>query len=109
MRRRSALALFVSTAISAGVFAACGDDEAIVPAELDGSADGSSGDGDPGVVDAGPPTERSSCVAYITAQCQRSNECSPSPSQRNLDQCLRYNDLCPEYFFWPGSTRTIEG
>jgi hypothetical protein len=51
-----------------------------------------------------PDTLESVCRAAITAQCQRHVECGNSVSLL----CFGYADLCPEYYFGPGSTRTLE-
>ena len=100
---------FLATAFCASVaggaiaFLACSSD--------DGSAQAPSEDGGPSGADAAdeassPPTEKSSCEQYILAYCAKSNECEHTPAGRQ-DLCAQVAQLCPDYFFSPGSTRTI--
>lgn len=81
--------------------------EAGATAAADGSTkaptDGATGS-DADVDATPPPTETSACVAYVTAFCERGAECMG----QDLGTCLQNAALCPEYFFAPGSTRTIE-
>jgi hypothetical protein len=99
------LGLFALPAVASIAFAGCGDDEATAPPDLDASSsETSSNDDGGGGADAGPPTEKSSCVTYIEAFCAKQEACSPS---NRLALCKQTAELCPEYFFSEGSTRTI--
>jgi hypothetical protein len=110
MRARAVLFTVLSVpaiaALSATAFAGCGDDEATAPPGFDASSDGNpaNDDGGGGGTDSGPPTEKSSCVTYITAFCEKSTSCNPSIKK---EACQQSAELCPEYFFSEGSTRTI--
>jgi hypothetical protein len=106
MTRRALFAIAVSLPAAIGAFVACSsDDDAGMAAAIDGSAN----DGANTVDSAPPPTERSSCIAYIEAFCEKSAACVPGGGGLSLRRCLENTALCPEYFFAPGSTRTIEG
>jgi hypothetical protein len=52
------------------------------------------------------PTKTSSCVDYVLAACQRIADCSGY--QPPLEDCTDQANLCPDLFFSPGSTRTID-
>jgi hypothetical protein len=77
-----------------------------------GGSTGSGGapsDGGPG---AGPEgsttgldTQESVCRAAVAAQCQKRLDCGTSHDIG----CFGYVNLCPEYYFGPGSNRTLEG
>jgi hypothetical protein len=64
------------------------------------------GDAGPSPDAAAPRDELAACRAYITAQCNKGVTCKETPS---ADSCLEYVDLCPAFYFAPGSTRTIDG
>lgn len=46
------------------------------------------------------------CRAAITAQCQRDAYCSVS-LRKNLEDCLKHADFCPDYYFSADSNRTV--
>ncbi len=56
-----------------------------------------------GAVDAeaGYPTPKEACEAYVKAECARAAECN---MPMNCDRALA---LCPDYLFAPGSTRGV--
>ncbi len=104
MPRLALFALSLLVPLSVVSFAACSsdDDASLPPSGADGASEASNVDATP------PPTEQSSCVAYITAFCERSASCRPLGGG-SLKSCLESTALCPEYFFAPGTARTIEG
>jgi hypothetical protein len=52
------------------------------------------------------PTQTSACREYVRAFCQRQAECGGF--RPPAEACLAQGNLCPDLFFSPGSTRTIE-
>jgi len=52
----------------------------------------------------GPDTPESVCRDAVTAQCQRRADCGMNTTL----QCFGFPNLCPEYYFGPGSPRTVE-
>jgi hypothetical protein len=53
-----------------------------------------------------PMTEDAVCRAVIEAQCEVMARCG---IYANATDCSQSEELCPEYYFSPGSTRTVEG
>jgi len=53
----------------------------------------------------GSDTPESVCRDAVLAQCQRRADCGTSSGL----QCFGYANLCPDYYFSPGSNRTVEG
>ncbi len=74
-----------------------------------GAAGASSSDSGAGVTPDGATgaadTPESVCRAAVTAQCQRRIDCGQGISLA----CFGYVNLCPEYYFGPGSNRTVPG
>jgi hypothetical protein len=72
-----------------------------------GNGTGNAGSGSGG--DAGaagqPMTEEAVCRAVIQAQCEVKARCG---TYRDLKHCMQLTELCPEYYFSPGSTRTVQ-
>ncbi|MBX3229081.1 MAG: hypothetical protein KIT84_01985 [Labilithrix sp.] len=106
MQRRVALGTCVVVWLGAALFIACSDDDdrGAAASTSDAGADGE------GSQDAGPPgTEMSACLEYMNATCERRAECEKQ-SAAALEECLESTrNRCPEYFFAPGTTRTIDG
>jgi hypothetical protein len=51
-------------------------------------------------------TETEACIEYIRSQCQRRAECGKD--NIIFENCFMGISLCPDIFFSPGTTRTIE-
>jgi hypothetical protein len=100
--RRAWVLLFVA-ASGFGAVIACGDDDddGVKPPANSSSSGSSGADAAPA-----PPTEKSACEAYLDSYCAKYDACSSVTNAGKL--CLGYKELCPEYYFLPGSTRTIE-
>jgi len=59
-----------------------------------------------GSTGGGPDTPESACRDAVLAQCQRRVDCGGASAGL---ACFGYANLCPEYYFSAGSTRTVEG
>jgi hypothetical protein len=91
---------FIALAAAAAVAIACGSSN-----ETDGANGADSGT----AADAAEVrNELTACRAYIGAQCKKDIACTPGAAGAE-DRCLAYLDLCPDFYFSPGSTRTIDG
>jgi hypothetical protein len=49
-------------------------------------------------------TSEAACRAYVDAQCRIFAECTGQPQ----DSCFWFGDLCPEFHFSSGSTRSVD-
>lgn len=108
MQRRVVGGACVVVWLGAATFLACSDDDdSGAPAPSAEAGATTDGDANP---DAAPPaTELSACIAYMKATCERGAECRKESADR-LQSCIeRTTNRCPEYFFAPGTNRTIEG
>src|SRR5262249_31869351 len=95
-----ASAFGTSLVLAATTFAACSSDDSN-NSKTDAATDGTLID-----IDARPPpTQESTCRDYIVAYCTKSDACRGRNTPSN---CTDTAELCPEYFFLPGSTRTID-
>jgi hypothetical protein len=96
---RFAAALAAATLAAAAVIVqACGDDDAAGPSAPDASPAGEE-------LDGGDSPELSACRAYVTASCTRGAQCRGEPAPDPL--CSKFAELCPEYLFAAGSSRTV--
>jgi hypothetical protein len=68
-----------------------------------GSSTGSGGSA--GTSTGTTDTPESVCREALTVQCQRRVDCGTNASL----QCFGFTNLCPDYYFGPGSKRTVEG
>lgn len=69
-----------------------------------GGSSESEGTGGIPVGPSGQVSKRAACRAYVTAACLRISECNGTDPA----SCLDLLDHCPDYFFSPGSLRTVE-
>ncbi len=74
-----------------------------------GRADGSAPDTKNAETPAGPMTPTEACQASIRVQCERRAVCSGVQGTVDLagDICLRFANICPDYYFSADSNRTV--